>query len=327
MGSLGESFIIMLDNDEIYIHAGVLKTIGIIQQEQHYQTRNENENIELAVVYLGLPGEFVRSIPIPAEMQPYDMFLFGIVSETGEMVFHNAMNLGNVDRQRIVSLDADGRVAHVRDLPSESPQLADYLLLSGLATITPAGPILVAGILDAASQEMNGQSPGLLGRQILRDPTRSLLVLSIMLASAFWSALAARHSATRRGFTGHRRLVWISIGLAFGPAGWLTLRSLYRRPARVACHRQRVVDREDCEHCGKSFESPEKNGTEILKSISNFALLLLPDECGSTCGSSTPKAYRHACRPAGGVDRCIRCGCGRTRGPVGTIVVNDHSHA
>ncbi len=197
------------------------------------------------------------------------MFLFGIVPETNAAVFHYATGYRNIDRQRIVSLDPNGQITHVRDIPFLTPLLADYAVLGGFAAMTPAGPVIATGLLDAGLQEMNGLGPGLLGRQFLRDPARCSMILCILCASTIMSAAAARRSATRRGFAGRRRLLWQLIGLALGPAGWLTLLSLHRRPARVpcaACLRQRVVDREDCEHCSQSFAPPEQNGTEIFES-------------------------------------------------------------
>ena len=47
----------------------------------------------------------------------------------------------------------------------------------------------------------------------------------------------------------------------------LALLTLYDWPARetcAGCGRKRVVDREECEHCGAAFPPPEKTGAEIF---------------------------------------------------------------
>jgi RNA polymerase subunit RPABC4/transcription elongation factor Spt4 len=41
-------------------------------------------------------------------------------------------------------------------------------------------------------------------------------------------------------------------------------------PARESCpncKKLRVVDRDQCEHCGADFAPPEKNGTEIFEPL------------------------------------------------------------
>lgn len=264
MVPLGELFVVAVDNDELHIHSQVSERIG--HNENYVHRTGAEYDVESEDVFVNLPDKFVRSIPVPAELRPFDMFLFGIVPENQAAVFHYATGFRSMDKQRIVSLDPNGRIAHMRDIPFEKPLLGEYVVLGGFASLTPAGPVVAAGLIDAGLQEMDGLGPGLLGRQFMSDPAPSSFILCVLFASAILSARAARRSATRRGFTGRRRRVWLLIGLSLGPAGCLTLLSLYRRPARVECadcFRQRVIDRE---HCGQSFASPKQNGTEIYDS-------------------------------------------------------------
>jgi hypothetical protein len=63
------------------------------------------------------------------------------------------------------------------------------------------------------------------------------------------------------------RLGWALFLLPTGIPGLLAFLSLHEWPAREACpqcRRLRVVDREQCEHCGAGFAPPERKGTEIF---------------------------------------------------------------
>jgi hypothetical protein len=95
---------------------------------------------------------------------------------------------------------------------------------------------------------------------------RGVLLLSwvaailVCLPVGLWLGLRYRFSfAAQAG--------WSVFLLLFGVPGLLAFLSVQEWPAREACpncKRLRVVDREQCEHCGADFAPPEKTGTEIL---------------------------------------------------------------
>jgi hypothetical protein len=66
------------------------------------------------------------------------------------------------------------------------------------------------------------------------------------------------------------RLGWAAFYLVFGIPGLLTFLSVQEWPARVSCpncRKLRVVDRDQCEHCGANFAPPERNGTEVFEPL------------------------------------------------------------
>ncbi len=63
---------------------------------------------------------------------------------------------------------------------------------------------------------------------------------------------------------------WAAFHLAFGIPGLLTFLCVQEWPAREPCpncKKLRVVDREQCEHCGAGFAPPERNGTELFEPL------------------------------------------------------------
>jgi len=87
--------------------------------------------------------------------------------------------------------------------------------------------------------------------------------IAIGLACAVCALLIAR----RWGLPWKSCAVWAFAGFWLGVPGVLTFLSLRDWPARLpcpACRRQRVVSRENCEHCGALFSTPSRDGTEIL---------------------------------------------------------------
>ena len=66
------------------------------------------------------------------------------------------------------------------------------------------------------------------------------------------------------------RLGWAAFYLVFGIPGLLTFLSVQEWPARESCpncKKLRVVDRDQCEHCGANFAPPERNGTEVFEPL------------------------------------------------------------
>ena len=65
-------------------------------------------------------------------------------------------------------------------------------------------------------------------------------------------------------------LAWTVFYLLWGIPGLLTFLCVQEWPAREVCpncKKLRVVDREQCRHCGADFAPPERNGTEVFESL------------------------------------------------------------
>ena len=74
----------------------------------------------------------------------------------------------------------------------------------------------------------------------------------------------------RYQFSLRAQLAWAVFYLLWGIPGLLTFLCVQEWPAREACpkcKKLRVVDREQCRHCGADFTPPEKNGTEIFEPL------------------------------------------------------------
>jgi ABC-type transport system involved in multi-copper enzyme maturation permease subunit len=71
-------------------------------------------------------------------------------------------------------------------------------------------------------------------------------------------------------FNAKAQLRWAVFNLCFGLPGLLAFICAQEWPTREACSnckKPRMVDREQCEHCGEPFAPPAKNGTEIFEGV------------------------------------------------------------
>jgi hypothetical protein len=90
------------------------------------------------------------------------------------------------------------------------------------------------------------------------------IVLAGLCAWAGWW-LARRNNLSLKAKIG-----WAIFHLAFGIPALLAFLSVQEWPARESCpncRKLRVVDREQCEHCGAAFPPPEKSGIEIFEPL------------------------------------------------------------
>ncbi len=97
-----------------------------------------------------------------------------------------------------------------------------------------------------------------------------MVYISLAGAAIIWIPLGWR-LGRRYNFTFTQQLGWAVFHLVFNLPGFLTFLGVQEWPARVAClkcHKLRVVDRDECEHCGTEFAPAEKNGTEIFEPLS-----------------------------------------------------------
>jgi hypothetical protein len=92
----------------------------------------------------------------------------------------------------------------------------------------------------------------------------------ISFVAAFIYAGVGWQRGRRYHFNSRAQTKWLIFNLFFGLPGLLAFICVQEWPARVpcpSCKKLRMVDRENCEHCGASFPPPTKIGTEIFESV------------------------------------------------------------
>jgi hypothetical protein len=155
----------------------------------------------------------------------------------------------------------DGKLVRSEEIP---PLPEDKVIYYASST---AG-LIAANVIDGARGFPHltlawGNSP--------HDPMshgRTLRLVIAALACAGLNLLLTRAYA----FSRWRRVEWGLVGFLLGPVGVLLLWCMNDWPARVkcpSCGRKRVVNRDLCEHCGKPFDPPARDGTEILEAVAN----------------------------------------------------------
>ena len=98
------------------------------------------------------------------------------------------------------------------------------------------------------------------------DMPREPLVLCWAIAILIWAPVGW-WLGSRYRFSLGAQAGWAVFHALFGLPGLLAFLCVQEWPARVACpgcKRLRLVDREQCEHCGEGFAPPEKTGTEVF---------------------------------------------------------------
>ena len=101
-------------------------------------------------------------------------------------------------------------------------------------------------------------------RHRLQLESKSSLIPSVICALIGW--LLAR----RYRFATLHTVAWALFLLVLGIPGLLTFLAAQEWPKREicpVCGKLRVVDRENCEHCGSPFAPPDKTGIEIFEPL------------------------------------------------------------
>jgi ABC-type transport system involved in multi-copper enzyme maturation permease subunit len=132
----------------------------------------------------------------------------------------------------------------------ERPGLVNKLLSASLPPVFVAAMPLLDG----------NPWPSAIPKELLRI---SLIAALVCVPLVWWLGQRYRFSLGAR-------LSWAGFIVLTGVPGLLAFMSVQEWPAREACPKcgkLRVVDREQCEHCGASFPPPEKTGTEIFEPV------------------------------------------------------------
>jgi hypothetical protein len=99
-------------------------------------------------------------------------------------------------------------------------------------------------------------------RQCWQSLARSMLISSVL------CGVVSFFLGRRLGFGFGKTAIWAALNLLLGPAGVVTMLSLYEWPARelcATCGRQRFVGRRECVHCGGVLSPPALDGRELFE--------------------------------------------------------------
>jgi 4-hydroxy-3-methylbut-2-en-1-yl diphosphate synthase IspG/GcpE len=205
-------------------------------------------------------GKEVFSAPLAYPYTEYWIEAARLEGPTRYVLWYRPTARWGVDTEtlpsHLVSYAADGRELARQTVPPLPLEIPLSRAVYGLVTPT-AGALAVLGIYYLAT----GLGP--IGSTALILTFGALMLFSALAAAAACGVLARRYAFSHAAAAG-----WTSTGLLFGPAGLLLMLAVQQWPARVACPaccRLRVVDREQCEHCGALHTAPAPDGTEIFE--------------------------------------------------------------
>jgi hypothetical protein len=172
----------------------------------------------------------------------------------------------------IVELSSEGNELNRYELPFVHSSSAEALWHGFLAAFVPS--VLVAGaVMTTISVSLLGDPSSewafaAMREQVLSEPHAMLILICVtLLGSAIVCAVIVAVIARRYAFGRRQLRWWVAGGFLGGPAVLLALIALHEWPAREtcpACGKKRVVNRAECEHCGKEFALPVHDGTEIF---------------------------------------------------------------
>ncbi len=141
------------------------------------------------------------------------------------------------------------------ELPPLAPE-HEGLILQKKLLCAPLPPVFVATLPLLEGHPW----PSAIPKEMLR---LSLIVALVCVPVVWW--LGRRYH-----FSVAAKVSWGGFIVLTGIPGLLAFLSVQEWPARESCPqcgKLRVVDREQCEHCGAEFPPPEKTGTEIFEPI------------------------------------------------------------
>jgi hypothetical protein len=180
--------------------------------------------------------------------------------------------LTDIKPSSYLRLDADGKVLERGELPalptrpfsatSETPVAFFYACYLGVApTWLPAG---AAAIWLTREREQAAED---LHRLFVEQRRDAIWAIALMLAGGILAAGLTFWIGRRYAFAKRRLVGWCVGNFLLSWPGVLLMLCLLDWPARLvcpACGRRRIVTRQECEHCGKAWGEPARDGTEIM---------------------------------------------------------------
>jgi hypothetical protein len=132
-------------------------------------------------------------------------------------------------------------------------------------------PLSIAGFVTYGAVGSKLNAPGAFDLwEGMRKSPENFAVITIVLLAGIASLLCAALAllVARRCAMSRRTQVRWALGIfALGPFGLLMMLAMFGWPGRVdcpSCHRKRIVERDNCEHCGAAFPEPAQDSTEIF---------------------------------------------------------------
>jgi hypothetical protein len=165
---------------------------------------------------------------------------------------------GGKQPSHVFWVDPDSRVTKTATVPQiEIPANEDNL--AGIVAAVVLPPAVLAA-LPLMVREVQAES----AREEIRKLAVPILLLATIWASIGWWLGGRLHLSMRT------RIGWAVFHLLAGLPGLLAFVCVQEWPARETCphcKKLRLVDREQCEHCGGEFSPPERTGTEIFEPL------------------------------------------------------------
>jgi len=251
--------------DEIHIHKANIELAGEVVE---YESKEKSD------YSIALPGERLRTIPLPEDIRGFVRFSFAEIPGEETVVFKCQSGPMTADIVRFVRMRTDGTVIQSRDVPSITSTQRSIDVIAALCGLGACAPFLLglfAAVVDAVVQTINGTGPGLMLRLFTSNVPFAISIFGTMLACSLLAAWLARRTADHYGFKQTERRWWIGLAFAFGPAGLLTLWSLRHWPAKLpcpACNEPQPVDLVGCLSCETTREPTSRDGTEIFEPVS-----------------------------------------------------------
>ncbi len=166
----------------------------------------------------------------------------------------------------IITTALDGRVLKAKIFPA-----VKYKSVAHNSRFADASPALALPLTALSAVTLYGYIDHLWGWPSAEGFWNTLPgigpILFFSMLGGLVPALLAWLISRRLGDNRRGQIAWTVGVFWLGGYGVLLLLALRAWPARVACPhcgRQRVVDREQCEHCGAAFPQPQRDGTEIF---------------------------------------------------------------
>jgi hypothetical protein len=168
---------------------------------------------------------------------------------------------------QVTQYNSDGSIGSHLTLPR--PQLKEPVQTAGIAAASLVMPVAARAVIEF-KQWFTGNK--ILVGSVIPDTIVPGWALSI--AVSLVASLAAFRRGINYAFASGRWWLWTVLVFALGPLGYSLMRILIPWPAKEdcpSCKCQRIVTRENCEHCNATFSRPAADGTEMFESVTTEA--------------------------------------------------------
>ena len=203
-------------------------------------------------------GESICSVPFDLDKSKYFLQFATLPNNHFAVLTQPLPGFETSDTAQVFEYSTDGKLTRQTQLARTAADIParKWQRTATMGAVWPPVllPLYVAGNFDWAFETDC--------RQCWQSLLTSMLISSVLVGIA--SAFLAR----RLGFGRGRMAVWTAMNLLLGPAGVVTMLSLYEWPAREVCSgcgRKRLVGRRECPYCHASLQPIALDGREIFE--------------------------------------------------------------